>query len=591
MDGRPQKMPGAILGVVSTMARRVVAAFCARLAATFARTPLRVHPQRGTNLQLTMSGMTETAAAQQQAGLHRIYGWYRVVLSALLLLTFISSWEKPFIGRDDPRLFAWLTGGYLLLALLPLTVMRLPARQRNRHLLLFFAIDIAFVVALTHISGGVSGGLAPLMLVAVAAAALMLRGQLALLVAALATLALLGDTFLLITQRRDDTNSLLACGTLGILAFVTSLSFQFLSQRLRSTQQLAQQRAADVSKLQHLNALIVQRMRTGILVADDLGQIKMMNGAAVELLDAGGLHWQLQQGQTVPLMQPLREQLRHWRESPFHLQPPLQLTGGGPELLARFTPLSDEPDADTLIFLEDNGQIAQRAQQLKLAALGRLTASIAHEIRNPLSAVSHAAQLLIESPELAGSDHRLADIVLNHSQRMNAIIESILQLSRRTPPNPQRIDLQQWLPEFVRDYQQGRGAPGDILVRCEHPTAVNVDANQLGQVLTNLLDNALRYSEMATGRATAQLIVSRAASGLPRLEVIDDGPGIAVSEQEKVFEPFFTTEAKGNGLGLYIARELCEINQARLGYLRSADGRSCFRLSFSHPDRRPLINE
>lgn len=538
-----------------------------------------------------MTNSTEHATDLQHAGSHRIYSWYRVVLSVLLLLTFISSWEKPFIGRDNPTLFIWLNGGYLLLALIPLTVMRVVARQRNRQLLLFFAIDIAFIVALTHISGGVTGGLAPLLLVVVAAASMLLRSQLALLVAALATLGLLADTFYLIAQRRDDTNALLASATLGILAFATSITLQFLAQRLRSTQQLAQQRAVDVSKLQNLNALIVQRMRTGILVVDNESQIQIMNDAATELLDAAAVRHQLERGMTAPLQEPLHQQLRSWRDHPYVNQPPLQPNNNGPELIARFTPLSEDNDADTVIFLEDSSQIAQRAQQLKLAALGRLTASIAHEIRNPLGAISHAAQLLLESPELVTADHRLAEIVLNHSRRMNSVIESILQLSRRTPPDPQRIDLQRWLPSFVSDYQQGRETPGNIIVRCDKTTEITVDPNQLGQVLTNLLDNALRYSEKTTGRATAELAVSRGAGNLPRLDVIDDGPGIATNEQEKVFEPFFTTETKGNGLGLYIARELCEINQARLSYLRVLDGRSCFRIRFSHPDRRPLINE
>jgi two-component system sensor histidine kinase PilS (NtrC family) len=531
----------------------------------------------------------DTLQLQQQTGLYRVYSWYRVALGLLLLTAFFSSWEKPLIGGGAPALFLWLTSLYLSLSLLPLILPRILARRN--HQLLFFAIDIAFIVALSHISGGVTGGLAPLLLVAVAAAAMLLRRQLALLVAAIATLALLGDTFYLITRRQDDTGSLLTCATLGILAFATSISFQFLSQRLRTTQLLALQRAADVSKLQHLNALIVQRMRTGILVIDPIGQIKMMNDAATELLDARSLRRQLERGLSVPLMQPLREQLMSWRDNPYVHLPTLQLSHGGPELIARFTSLNDDIDADTVIFLEDHGQIAQRAQQLKLAALGRLTASIAHEIRNPLGAVSHAAQLLLESNDLTAADRRLADIVQNHAKRMNSIIESVLQLSRRTPPNPQRLDLRQWLTTFVRDYQQGRDQPGEIHVDCTQPVEINVDASQLGQVLTNLLDNALRYSEKQTGKARADLKVHRNAAGLARLDIIDDGPGISDSEREKIFEPFFTTEAKGNGLGLFIARELCEINQTQISWLRTEDGRSCFRLSFSHPDRRPLVNE
>jgi two-component system sensor histidine kinase PilS (NtrC family) len=223
--------------------------------------------------------------------------------------------------------------------------------------------------------------------------------------------------------------------------------------------------------------------------------------------------------------------------------------------------------------------------------LGRLTASIAHEIRNPLGAISHAGQLLRESSHLHDGDSRLLDIVLNHSHRINGIIENILQLSRRTPPNPRRIQLGEWLPGFIEQYQQCLDDVAVITIHEVKPVQVTVDPEQLSQVLTNLLDNALRYSKKNTGTATAEMAIGTSNNQLPQLDVLDEGPGIGPREQEKVFEPFFTTESKGNGLGLYIARELCEINQARLHYLRTHAGKSCFRISFSHPDRKPLINE
>jgi two-component system sensor histidine kinase PilS (NtrC family) len=185
----------------------------------------------------------------------------------------------------------------------------------------------------------------------------------------------------------------------------------------------------------------------------------------------------------------------------------------------------------------------------------------------------------------------LLDIVLNHSQRINSIIENILQLSRRTPPNPRRLNLGDWLYDFVEQYQQCLDVKAAITIREIKTAFVTVDSDQLSQVVTNLLDNALRYSKQTTGQASAELIVSVNANQLPQLDIIDDGLGIDPLDQEKVFEPFFTTESKGNGLGLYIARELCEINQARLHYLRTPGDKSCFRISFSHPDRKPLINE
>ena len=297
------------------------------------------------------------------------------------------------------------------------------------------------------------------------------------------------------------------------------------------------------------------------------------------------------QGTNPPLLESLRHRFDSWKHD--HTTPArvFRIADTGPDLVARFTALDQEQSGDTLIFVEDSGQLAQRAQQLKLAALGRLTASIAHEIRNPLGAISHAGQLLRESTHLDASDTRLVDIVLNHSRRINSIIENVLQLSRRSPPNPRRLNLCDWLQHFVEEYQEGVEASAQITIHETVPTEITVDTDQIGQVLTNLLDNALRYSQKNTGIASAELIIARDRHHLPQLDIVDEGLGIDSRDQEKVFEPFFTTESKGNGLGLYIARELCEINQARLHYLRTERGKSCFRISFSHPDRKPLISE
>lgn len=527
---------------------------------------------------------------QQNMRLFRVYSWYRLILALVLAGMLLATHREPLVGRASPQLFALLCGFYFLFAavllLLPPTL-----RIGRQRLFANFFVDITVLIVLAHLSGGTTGGLPLLLLVAVAAGGLILTGQLGLLVAALATLALLADTVYLLSEGSISNQSLLSAGTLGMLFFATALGFQQLSQRLRSSQLLAQQRAADVSKLQNLNQLIVQRMRTGILVADSDLHIKMMNQAAAELLHADPLRRQLDQGLNPPLQEPLQQQLLAWKEHPFSASSPFLSAHTGPELIARFTALEHDKPGDTLIFLEDNGQLAQRAQQLKLAALGRLTASIAHEIRNPLGAVSHAAQLLQESPDLAMGDARLVDIILNHARRMNIIIESILQLSRRSPPNPRRFDLGAWLHDFVDQYRQGCEGAADIVIRELKPVQITADPDQLSQVLTNLLDNAVRYSRATTGRPTAELAINAAANHLPQLDVVDDGPGVDSRDQEKIFEPFFTTEASGNGLGLYIARELCEINQARLNYLRNSQGRSCFRINFSHPDRKPLIHE
>lgn len=538
-----------------------------------------------------MSATEPQLPAQQNATLLRIYTWYRLALAAVLIAVIVATRKDPLVGQSDPQLFVALCGAYFLAAVLLLIVLPLLRRPSKGLLLANFIVDIGALMMFSHLSGGTAGGISLLLLVCVAASGLILSGQLALLVAALASISLLGDTLYQLAENPASNQSLVAAGLQGMLLFATSIGFLMLSQRLRSSQQLAIERAADVSKLQNLNQLIVQRMRTGILVVDDNSTIKMMNEAAAELLHARDTQEQLLQGANPPLLASLRHRFDAWKHD--HTIPArvFRISDTSPDLVARFTALDQEQSSDTLIFVEDSGQLAQRAQQLKLAALGRLTASIAHEIRNPLGAISHAGQLLRESTHLDAGDTRLIDIVLNHSRRINSIIENVLQLSRRSPPNPRRVNLSDWLQHFIDEYQEGYAADAQIDIHETVPTEITIDTDQIGQVLTNLLDNALRYSQKSTGIASVELVISRDRQHLPQLDIVDEGSGIDDRDQEKVFEPFFTTESKGNGLGLYIARELCEINQARLHYLRTEHGKSCFRISFSHPDRKPLIAE
>jgi two-component system sensor histidine kinase PilS (NtrC family) len=307
----------------------------------------------------------------------------------------------------------------------------------------------------------------------------------------------------------------------------------------------------------------------------------MANQSALALMG------QMQEEGTTRLPDALLHHLVDWREdtqlriSPFHIS---QET---PEVRVAFSAVrSDDPKGDVTIFLEDTGEIQQQAQQLKLAALGRLSASIAHEIRNPLGAISHAAQLLNESQNLDQADGRLTDIIHNHCQRMNSVIENVLELSRRKPPIPVRLNLSNFLDEFRTGFIESVDeAVIEIDVK-PRDTEVRVDKSQLGQALTNLVENGVRYS-----RESGREPYVRLEGGVdprterPFLNVIDRGPGVPEDKLARLFEPFFTTEASGTGLGLYISRELCEANQARLNYQPQPEGGSCFRISFAHPDR------
>ena len=267
---------------------------------------------------------------------------------------------------------------------------------------------------------------------------------------------------------------------------------------------------------------------------------------------------------------------------------PFRNTHESTEISARFARLNPEdPNSGiVLIFIEDATQITQRVQQLKLASLGRLTASIAHEIRNPLGAISHASQLLAESEHITGGDKRLLEIIEQHCRRMNGIVENVLSVSRRLPSYPELLNLSEWIVRFRTEYLEISATPVRIALELtDKQIDVRFDPQQLHQVVSNLVMNGLRYSTPQSGFPHIRLVSGHQDSNqLPYLDVIDDGPGIPAPLLEHLFEPFYTTEATGTGLGLYLSREICEANQARLDYIPGKSG-ACFRIIFAHPDR------
>lgn len=525
----------------------------------------------------------------QNLTLLKIYTFYRVLLSIGLLLTFSLTADQFLIGSMRPQLFVFVVTLYLIINSLGLIIVVPKITPFNaRQLFASFFYDIVTIVLIADTSGGVNSGMGMLLVIVIAASSILLRGQLATLTAAIATIIMIGDTARLTGNGQLDHSSFLAAGLLGLTLFITTFFIQMLTQRIRGAQQVASQRAIDVSKLQLLNRQIIQSMRTGILVTNNMGYLQMANAAAAELLDTPELEETYRQGGIHRLPAALMQQLEQWVQAPQFHTAPFRATTTGPEIQASFSSLNELNSGAILIFLEDNRLSGQRAQQIKLASLGRLTASIAHEIRNPLSAISHAAQLLNESEALDKADQRLSQIIQNHSLRMDKVIENVLQLSRRQAPHPEKLLLNSWLQSFIDDFEFEESSNFAISLNTHNQDhQITADASQLAQVVANLAQNGLRYSLQHTGVASLTLDVHiNPSSQLPVLDIIDQGAGVDDSAVEKLFEPFYTTEQKGTGLGLYISRELCEANEARIDYVRSDSGDSCFRISFPHPDRQ-----
>ena len=519
---------------------------------------------------------------QSSQNLLRIYAYYRTLLGALLLFMQSNQFAPNILGSSRPEIFHYAALSYTALNAITLLILwrvRFRARQQQRFIL--FAIDILAIGTLVYASADASAGLSYLLVIAIAAGSMLLRKQVAIALAALATITIIAVNLLKPSQL--DSQALFAAGSLGALLFITAAGFLYLTQKIKSSSEEARTQALQAAHSQKLAQMIVERMRTGIIVLDKHNNIAMMNKSAEHLL---GLHSGNYQ-QALSKLPDLEEQLKIWRAF-HHTQSPIFTIPGSPmEIKISFAELEPGADSDTLIFVEDNRTIIQKAQQLKLASLGRLTASIAHEVRNPLGAISHASQLLGEATTLAAADKRLTEIIQDHSLRVNQIIENVLQLSKRKAAEPKNINLQTWLEQFLEDYQasQSFDIRLDLHIQSSDIQA-KFDLSQLRQILTNLIDNGLRHSFQETDQyhITLNIAVNR-LSDAPYIDIIDDGSGVSDEDLKHIFEPFFTTETNGSGLGLFICKELCEANQASLSYRRNTDNASCFRLQFAHPQR------
>lgn len=509
-----------------------------------------------------------------------------LIAAALLALFFFATDTQPF-GNRVPPLFTATAAAYLVFAI----VFGIALGKRwvpfGAQALTAIVVDIAAVTILMYTSAGIGSGLGGLLVVFVGVGSLVLPTRLPPVVAAAATFAILGAEVL--TGLSGFETNYPAAGLLCAIIFAMALAVRPLARRIQVSEALARQRGVDLKNLSELNDYIVQHLRESILVIDENDDVRLGNASAVRLLGASG---DIRGHPLRSISEPLGDYIERWRDDPALSSHP-ELTLASSDTSARITahlaPLAKDAarTGATLVFLEDASLINARVQQSKLASLGRLSASIAHEIRNPVGAMSHAAQLLGESSGLRDDDKRLTEIIQSHSERVSHIIDNVLQLSRRESSRPERLKLAPWIDDFTQEFartlelQEGElaitGIPDDLEVR--------MDRSHLRQVLWNLCDNAVKYAS-ETGGILVELAGGRMGdSDRPYLEVCDHGNGVDPATADKIFEPFYTERSGGTGLGLYISRELCELNRATLLYLDRPGGGSIFRIVFADPDR------
>ena len=513
-----------------------------------------------------------------------IYNGYRALVALSLLVILVLPATQTLIISFKPSVI--IVGSTLLL----LSALALTGNTGNRlqnseaGIFGLMLLDITAIALITSGSSGLLDGFSVLYLITVAAAAVMLTTHiLATLVAAIAVLAVLVDAFWMVGQNRAEVSTLLPAGILGSLLFTVSLIVQLMASRLTAAEAQAEAAEARVAALQRLNQQIIVHMDRGILLVDPQLRLNPVNATATRLLSLAA-NAATAIGDVSP---DLANQYLEWLESGQHKPEPFRIKTDGPALVSSFAQLDDIADGSNLVFIEDYTPVTQFAQSLKLNSLSKLTASIAHEIRNPLAAIRHAAQLLSESDTVDDADAVLCNILINNSDRVTDIIENVTEVSRRKAPNTQRITLFTWLERFLNDYHQQRA--DNIVLELEGDSrgaCVSIDTTHLQRVLSNLIDNALRHSKADMGESVAIVRVTiDEQQGLALLDIVDRGHGVTEHNLARLFEPFFTTAKDGSGLGLYLCKELCEMNGVGLVYQRTAANESAFRVSLKLEDK------
>ncbi len=517
-----------------------------------------------------------------------LFALYRTLEASLLALIVFS----PFGGLvSEPRdRFLTVT---VAIAYLPMALALLLASRRDHSSLGWQAcvgvgVDIIVAALITHAIPGAAPGVAMMLLFNVGAAALLVPLPLAMSVAAAAGCAVVGE-FLWSTIGASDIERPLAEVLMFTVSFFAMATVSnLLGRQMRESHAVAGLHAAEAANLSEVNGLIIRRMRTGVLLIDGSGFVRLANEAAMMLLGDIDLTVDGKPRNIRDIAPDLAARLATWRKDDATSDQPVLLGNEDQvEVLPRFARLLVDGET-TLVFLDDTSMVSRRAESLTLAAMGRFSASLAHEIRNPLAAISYATQLLEESNNLDDSDQRLLQIVHQQCMRTNGIVESVLGLARRERAQPENIDLVLFVRRFLDEYLETIPPDLDEIKFSHGPPSlpVLVDPRHLQQVLTVLLQNSLRYGRMPGQPARVIMRVEKRGDS-PVIEVLDRGPGIPDGVLAQLFRPFFTTSEHGTGLGLYIARELCRANGANLEYISVPAGGACFRLTLPGPDALP----
>lgn len=505
-----------------------------------------------------------------QARAIRIINIFRFVLSLIFVSFYLYVGKSNWLDSENAPLFFSLSLAYSLFSVMLLIVNPLKSKTLTFFHPVQIVIDIIFIILMMYAAGGIQSGLGLLLIITIVTASLVSNGRLSLFYAAVATIGLLLEQSYQITKWGLSASSYTQPVMLSLSCFATAWLAYSLAKRMIQSEELATARGVDLENLEQVNALITQEMQDGVIVVDQNANIRHHNAQTAALLPlTKNSHEAFALSESAP---EIAVAFADWVKSEKFTGNSI-ISVNNRELKLRFEPINHlNRQLGAVIFIQDWSQIQSSAQQAKLAALGRLTANIAHEIRNPLSAISHANQLLQEEENITAPNVRMLQIIADNIGRIDQIIKDVLELNRRDRTHQETIALNQFITDFYTQFCAVEKIPASNfqLTLFAQEQVITFDQRHLTQILWNLCKNGWEHSQKEKTSLNLRC-VEVGNTGL-NLEISDDGDGVAAQDRSKLFEPFYTTKTTGNGLGLYISRELAEANGAYLRYQAQEPG-------------------
>ncbi len=512
-------------------------------------------------------------SANRQWKMLMIYNGYRLVsIVALFGLFWISSYSQI-----NDFYYNVLLGLYLLFGLGCFYFGYYRILKLERQVLWFGSVDIVVIALFINSIGHLESGFGVVLFATIAVLSILAPGQIAIYFAAVASLTLLMiNLFDYEYNFQYDLAPFFATGIYGAGFFATALTTWYLASRVRSSELMAEQWSNELVSILRVGEYFVEQFKNGVIYVESDGQVRLINNTVRQYFNIKKNSLPCPVEQLLPPLFPAymafiskqrkRRQYAHTMIDNLNLR-------------IEFFSVSIDSQTSVLMILEDMAVIEQQAQQFKLASLGRFSASIAHELRNPLGVISHAAQLMGENQSLDVENLRLKELIVNNCNRMNRVIKNVLQLSRQESSKPESIELTSLLKSFKHEFSLINTCDITIQIPKNKKRTLLFDKSQLNQILVILCDNAMQHGADSDGQVHITLSLEHNGQGM-RLNVCDTGDGIPYSKREVVFEPFFTTHITGNGMGLFIAKDLCELNGARL-ILNQVEHGCCFSLLFN----------